>query len=72
LVSSGGVISAKEVQISATNTIFDNNSAEYGGVILANTDVTLAFDNCTFTNNKASIQGGVIFGSFNTIISTTD
>ena len=53
----GGAIAAKSGVIK--NILFKNNSAEFGGAIFFNGTGTV--ENCNFTNNIASQDGGAIY-----------
>ena len=70
----GGVIRVDGGQLTAINTVFDNNdsSANGGAIILdKKTTHTLSFDNCTFIDNDATGYGGAIYVSQNIKINIT-
>ena len=59
-----------EGRVIITNTSFNKNTAEFGGVILQ-LGGTLALINSTFTNNTASENGGAVYTSRTNVIITT-
>ena len=56
----GGATIATGCEINITQSIFENNEAEYGGAIAALLNSTIILHNSTFINNSAD-HGGVLF-----------
>ena len=56
----GGVITATGSEINISRSRFENNGAQYGGVIFAHQHSIIILHNSSFTNNSAK-NGGVLF-----------
>ena len=58
----GGVFAVDDSEMTIYGSTFDNNTAEHGGVIGINyLSSTLFISHTSFTNNKGSNQGGVMY-----------
>ena len=65
IASYGGVIGSNYGLVSVKDSVFDQNSAIHGGVMLINGTGTLNITDSNFTNNKASNASGVIYANGN-------
>eukprot|EP01133_Synstelium_polycarpum_P006627 gene6627-7704_t len=64
----GGVLRADSgTTFMLTNSLFMQNSAQYGGAVSANGVVTGTTTNCTFESNTASQYGGAIYANRTTL-----
>lgn len=50
---------------------FIGNSGNYGGVVHATRNSSVAVDNCTFDSNIANVDGGTLYGRANSTITVT-
>ena len=67
IIGNGSVLSATAgslFNVSITNSTFENNSAEFGGVIYSdslNTQSQILLTSSNFSSNNASFRGGILF-----------
>lgn len=62
--SGGGISNGFKTQARVTNTLFEGNTARFGGAVFAQNDSTdLYYADCEFRNNQATSSGGAFNSS---------
>ena len=67
----GGLIIATASEINISQCKFENNGAQFGGVIYAEQHSIIVINNSIFTNNSALFTGGVLYSWRSNIVKIT-